>query len=67
MRIIGNVRKRIKNFRGFELNEIVINGRIFEWHFTRKRKRIERTKRQLNKCEGLSPYELSPYEISQMG
>lgn len=42
-RRIRNLRNRIKNLRGFELSEVVINGRIFEAHFTKKK---EKTKEQ---------------------
>lgn len=40
-RIIRNMRKRIRNLRGFELNEVVINGRIFELHFKKRKKTKE--------------------------
>ena len=36
MPLFGNIGNRIKNLREFELSEFVINGRIFEWHFTKK-------------------------------
>jgi len=37
-RIIKNVRNRIQNLREFELSKVVINGRFFEAHLTKKKK-----------------------------